>query len=296
MNLVVGATGLLGSEICRRLTAAGKPVRALVRTTSGADKVEALKGLGAEVVRGDLRDRASLDAACQGVRMVISTASSMPFSYNPGDNDIQTVDLEGLANLVAAAQAADVPGFIYTSFSSQIDVDFPLRNAKRAIEQRLRDSGLVYTILRPSYYMEVWLSPAVGFDAGGAKATIYGTGENPISWISFKDVAQFAIQSVDSPAARHATLELGGPEALTPLQVVGIFEQVAGQSFEVSYVPEEALATQQQGASDPMQQSFTGLMRCYAQGDRIEMGPTLEAFPVPLTSVTDYAKGVIGAP
>jgi len=76
MNLVVGATGMVGSEICRLLIAAGKPVRGLVRATSDPAKVDQLKGYGVEVVQGDLRDRASLDAACQGVTAAISTASS----------------------------------------------------------------------------------------------------------------------------------------------------------------------------------------------------------------------------
>jgi len=79
---------MLGGEICRRLAAAGAPVRALVRATSDPAKVEALQALGVELAQGNLCDRASLDAACQGVRAVISTASSMPFCYQPGENDI----------------------------------------------------------------------------------------------------------------------------------------------------------------------------------------------------------------
>ena len=284
---------MLGGEICRRLVAVGKPVRALVRATSDPAKVEALQELGLELVQGDLRDRASIEAACQGVRAVISTASSVPFSYQPGENDIQTVDLEGLTTLISAAQAADVSRFVYTSFSGQIDLDFPLRNAKRAVEQRLKDSGLVYTVLRPSYFMEAWLSPVVGFDAANATASIYGSGEQAISWISLQDVAWFAVASLDHPAARYATLELGGPEALSPLQVVRIFEEVGGKPFTVQHVPEDALQAQQEAAADPMQQSFAGLMRCYARGDAIEMGATLEAFPLQLTSVREYAESVL---
>ena len=109
MNLVVGATGLLGSEICGRLAVKSKPVKALVRSTSDQAKVDKLRGLGAELVQGDLRDRASLEAACQGVTAVISTASSMPFSYQPEENNIQTVDLGGLTNLIAAAQLRVCP-------------------------------------------------------------------------------------------------------------------------------------------------------------------------------------------
>ncbi len=292
MNLVVGATGMVGGEICRQLVAAGKPARALVRSTSDPGKVQALRDLGVEVVEGDVRDRASLDAACAGATAVISTVSSMPFSYQPGENDIETVDLNGVKALIDAAVSAGIEHLIYTAFSGQINLDFPLRNAKRAVERHLKGSGLTYTVLRPSYFMEVWLSPAVGFDAANAKATIYGTGEEPISWISFQDVAKFAAASLDNPAARNAVLELGGPQALTPKQVVGIFERASGKSFEVQYVPADALAAQQAGATDPMQQSFSGLMRCYAAGDPIDMTETGKAFPFERKSVERYAAGV----
>jgi len=290
MILVVGATGLVGGEVCRRLAARGIPTRALVRATSDPVKVEALKALDFEVVEGDLRDAASLTDACRGVSAVIDTVSSMPFAYEAGVNDITTTDMEGSLHLVDAARAAGVQHVVYTSFSGNIDLDFPLRNAKRTVEAYLKLSGMTYTILRPSYFMEVWLSPAVGFDAANAKVTIYGDGNNPISWIALGDVAEFAVRSLDSPAARNAILELGGPAALTPKQVVGIYERILGRPFETVHVPAEALASQQSAATDPMQQSFTGLMRCYASGDAIDMRPTLRDFPVALTAVDEHAE------
>ena len=214
----------------------------------------------------------------------------MPFAYEAGVNDIATTDMEGSLHLVDAARAAGVQHFVYTSFSGNIDLDFPLRNAKRTVEAYLKLSGMTYTILRPSYFMEVWLSPAVGFDAANAKATIYGDGHNPISWIALGDVAEFAVRSLDNPAARNAILELGGPAALTPRQVVEIYERVLGRPFETVHVPAEALASQQAAATDPMQQSFTGLMRCYANGDAIDMRATLRDFPVVLTAVDEHAE------
>jgi uncharacterized protein YbjT (DUF2867 family) len=217
----------------------------------------------------------------------------MPFAYQPGVNDIQTTDLEGVSHLIEAAKANQVSHFIYTSFSGRVDLDFPLRNAKRQVEQKLKESGLVYTILRPSFFMEVWLSPAVGFDVANAKAAIYGTGENPISWIALRDVAQFAIACLDYPAAKNATLELGGPEAINPLQIVKLFEQESGRSFEVQHVPEEALQAQQAAATDPMQQSFSGLMRCYALGDPIDMSATLQTFAIQPTRMEEFVKRVL---
>src|ERR1700742_2372466 len=98
MILVVGSTGLLGAEICRRLAAEGKQGRALVRTTSAAEKIEALRGMGAELCVGDLKDPASLAVACKGVDAVVSTASST-FSRAAGDS-IETVDEVGQLSLV----------------------------------------------------------------------------------------------------------------------------------------------------------------------------------------------------
>lgn len=289
-TLVVGATGMVGSEICTRLMAQGKAVRALVRSTSDPAKVSHLKALGIETMQGDLRNRASLEAACRGVETVMTTASSMPFTYKPGENDIRTTDLAGEMSLIDAAKAAKVRHFVYTSFSGNLDLDFPLRNAKRAVERYLKASGLTYTILRPSCFMEVWLSPAVGFDAANAKAVIYGDGTKPLSWITTRDVAAFAVASLENPAARNATLELGGPEALTPLQVVKIFEEAQGRKFDVQFVPADALKAQQIAATDPMQQSFAGLMRCVAAGDAIEMKEMLKTFPVKLMSVKEYVQ------
>ena len=288
MILVVGATGMVGGEVCRLLRDAGKPVRALVRATAAPEKVARLRELGCEIVEGDVRDRASLDAACAGMRAVITTISAMPFSWSPPDNTIETVDLAGQKALIDAAKAAGVAHFSYVTFT--MNIDFPLRNAKRAVETYLRASGLEYTILRSSYFMEVWLSPAVGFDAANARAAIYGEGHNRISYISFADVAKFAAASIANPDARNATIDLGGPEALSPLEVVKIFEEIGGRQFELSFVPEEALEAQQAGAPDDMLRSFSGLMRCYAAGDSVPMGTTLRAFPVELLTVHAYAE------
>jgi uncharacterized protein YbjT (DUF2867 family) len=289
--LVVGATGSVGRAICRRLTAAGKPVRALVRPTAEPAKIAELAGYGATRVEGDLKDRASLDAACRGVAAVITTASTT-LSRQPGDS-LQSVDLEGQLQLVEAARKAGVPRFVYVSFSHNNTVESPLKTAKRTVEERLKRSGLVYTILAPSFFMEVWLGPALGFDIASAKAQIFGDGHKPISWISFEDVATFAVLCLDHPAARNATIELGGPEALSPLDVVKAAEGLSGRSFEVQLVPEAALSMQHRSATDPLQQSFAALMLAYANGDRIDMQKTLKTFPLELLSVTDYTRRVL---
>ena len=169
----------------------------------------------------------------------------MPFAYQPDANTPHTTDQDGALKLIAAAKEVGVQQFIYTSFT--MDLDFPLRTAKRAAEASLRASGMTFTILQPTYFTEVWLSPAVGFDFANRKASLYGAGQNPISWISYLDVAQFAAASVGNQAAKNATLALGGPQAISPLEVVKLFEKAGGKPFEVTLVPVEALQGQLAG-------------------------------------------------
>ncbi|HAQ19685.1 MAG TPA: NAD(P)-dependent oxidoreductase [Prolixibacteraceae bacterium] len=293
--LVAGATGLLGNEICRLLRAKNLPVKAIVRTTSDPVKTGELAKIGVQLVHGDIRDKETLSKALQGIKTVISSVSSMPFSYQPGENDIQSVDEKGVINLIEASISAGINHFIYTSFSKNLDMDFPLRNAKRKVEKHLQNSGLTYTILRPGCFMELWLTAAVGFDATNGKVNTCGTGANPLAYISFKDVAKFAVESISNPAAKNAVLELGGPQNLSQLDAVKIFEEVLDKKIEVGQMPVDALQSQLDGAEDPMQKSFSGLMLCVANGDRIEMKDLLKVFPVKLTSVKEYIHSVVAA-
>lgn len=290
MITVFGATGLVGGQVCATLAARGAGVRAAVRGSSSPEKVAALRDAGVDVVQADLRDVASLDAACAGADAVISTVSSMPFAYDPGVNDIQTTDLDGMTSLVDAASRAGVGHFVYVSFSANLDLDFPLARAKRAVEQHLVDSGLAYTILHPSFFMDVWLSPAVGFDPGSGTVTIYGDGTQPISYIEAGDVAAFAVESLSVPRGRNAVLELGGPEAMSPLEVTAVFEAAGGTPLARQFVPVDALREQLAGATDDMTRSFVSLMLCSAQGDSVDMGPVADDFSVPLTSVREFAQ------
>ncbi|MEK6571001.1 MAG: SDR family NAD(P)-dependent oxidoreductase, partial [Bacteroidota bacterium] len=138
-------------------------------------------------------------------------------------------------------------------------------------------------------------SAATGHNTPNAKAMIYGKGQNIISWISLTDVAKFAVESLDDPAARNKIIELGGPEALSPLEVVKIFEELGGRKFEVQLVPEEALASvaQKISAADDLQRAFAALLQTYAKGDPIDMRATLQKFPLQLTSVRDYARRML---
>jgi len=291
MNLVVGATGTLGGEICSRLAQAGKPVRGLVRTSSNPERVAALEKLGVELATGDLRDPASLDAACRGVTTVYSTATAI-LSQEEG-NTLDRVDREGQANLVESARKAKVRRFVFISFRGTKDFDFPLQAAKRATAERLKESGIPWTVIEASVFMEVWLGPHLGFDPANGKARVFCSGEKKISWVSYHDVAALAIAAAESPEAENRVIEVGGPEALTHHDVIRIFEERAGRKFDVERLPEEALEGMRANAKSPIEETFAGLMLFVGRGDEIDMQPILKRYPVRLTSVREYAERVL---
>ena len=283
--MVIGATGFLGTEVCRQLIEANKKVRALVRTTSDPARVKALEDMGVEISTGDIKDLTSIDKAFAGVGAVISTASSTR-SRNEGDS-IETVDKLGQLNVVETAEANGVEHIIYISFLKSPET-FPLQDAKQEVEKRIQKSKMMYTILRPTVFMEVWLGPHLGFDAVNSTATIYGPGTNKLSWIATKDVAAFAVASLENDSALNSIIDLGGPEALSPLEVVKLFEEQKGKKFQLQFVPEEALRAQKDSADDSLQKSFAALMLTYAGGAIVPMEETLKNFPLKLMSVKDY--------
>lgn len=291
MVLVVGATGLLGSAVCQKLVERGERVRALVRNTSSEQKVKWLQSSGVEACIADLKDAPSIAAACKGADAVISTASST-LSRQPGDS-IDSVDGAGQLNLVSAAKDAHVERFLFVSFRRTPDLSFPLADAKRDVENAI--SSLNFTIIQASWFMEVWLSPALGFDYSNATARIYGVGTNPISWVSFRDVAEMCVLALRHRAAERKTIEFGGPEALSPLEVVGRFERISGRPFKREHVPEDVLISQFDGATDSLQKSFAALMLGYARGDAIDMAPVVNTFGIKLAGVNDYARSVLGS-
>jgi uncharacterized protein YbjT (DUF2867 family) len=290
MILVVGATGLVGNEICKTLRRLGEPVRAFVRTTSSREKIEVLRASGAELCIGDLKDPESLASACRGVDAVISTASST-LSRQPGDS-IESVDEEGQLNLVNAAMDANVNRFLFVSFRRPPGISFPLGSAKEQIEEAIKT--LNFTVIHASWFMEVWLSPALGFDFEKAEARIYGPGLSPISWVSYRDVAEICAIALRHPAAMRKTIEFGGPEALSPLDVVTRFEAISGRRFRLDHISEQTLLAQFEGATDPLEKSFAALMLGYLHGDAMDMTRVVDTFGIKLSRIDDYARGVVG--
>jgi uncharacterized protein YbjT (DUF2867 family) len=288
MMLVVGSTGFLGSEICRRLTDSGKSVRGLVRSTSDVEKIARLNAMGVETVVGDLRDPSSLATACQGMDTVITTATTT-VSMQPGDS-IPITDQQGQLDLVQAARHAGVRKFVFISIPQRME-PCPLTTAKRTVEQAVISSGMDYTILCPCLFMEVWLSPIIGFDHPNAKATIYGDGHAKNAYISRENVAEYVVQSLDNPAACNALFELGYPQMHSQLEAVRIFEQASGKAFELQFIPAAALESQRDTATDPLQSSFAAMMHNLTTGLHVDSSIAQKVFTgIKLKSVSEFAS------
>ena len=293
MILVAGATGLLGSEIVRRLIAQGEEVRAMVRVTSAAEKVERLRKLGADIVRGDVKEPRTLLAACVGVEAVISTITTIVTSQ-PGDS-FEATDAEGTKSLIDAAKKTGAKRFIFVSFDTTHAPSHPLSDAKRAAEEHLKASGLDYTILHPSLFFEIWLGPMLFADPAAGTAKIYGKGNDKLRYVAVADVAEFAVQSLTHPAARNAVIPIGGREEISQRDAVRIFEEAFGKKFNIIEVPEAALEVQWKSAENPFDKTFAGLMLGVARGFDAGIEPPFENFPMEMTSARDYVRSVARA-
>ena len=293
MKLVVGATGVVGFEIARILTERGARVRALVRSSSAPERVEHLRAMGAAIVVGDLKSRASLDEACRGAEVVFSTATSL-LSQQP-DDSFARVDRDGQQALIDAAVAAGVTRFVFVSVLG-LEPRFEFAAAKASVEAHLKASGLDYTILQPSCFMDVWLTSHLGFDHEKGTVTVYGDGTRPQRLVSSADVARVAVDAASAPEARHAVLPVVGPDRLTPLDVVRIFEEVSGRAFQVQMVPVADLERQFAAATHPVEQAFAGLLLRAAAGDpEGPIAPLPASVPPPAFAVRDFATRVLAA-
>ena len=288
MILVAGATGVLGSEIVRRLLAKGEKVRAMVRSTSNPDSVAALNKAGAQTVVADLKDPSSLGPACKGVKAAISSVTAVT-TAKEGDSFAAT-DGRGNKNLIDAAQKAGVEKFVFVSFDAKYSPAAPLADAKVDAEQHLQESGLNYTILHPSFFCESWLGPMLFADPVACTARIYGDGNRKIRYIVVGDVAELAVQSLTNPAANNAVIPFGGPEEITQREAVKLFEKSTGKKFDVTVMSEESLEAQWQAATDPFEKSFAALFLGLARGFDSGMKPPFDKFPMKMTSAREWIE------
>jgi len=183
MILLAGGTGHLGGALLELPAVRGARIRVLSRHPSRAH-VPA----GVELVAGDVRVASSLPSALVDVDTVISAVTG----FGPGGSGPRLVDLEGNRHLIAAAAAAGVKHFILVSIHGASSAHpMELYRAKFMAEQSLRESGLEWTIIRPTVFMELWAGIVGDSLIRSGTATVFGRGDNPINFVSVRDVARF---------------------------------------------------------------------------------------------------------
>jgi uncharacterized protein YbjT (DUF2867 family) len=228
MILVAGGTGTLGRELVTGLTASGHAVRVLTRTPSNAT------GMPAEVAVGDVRDAATLDAAVDGCACVVSAMHGFLGGRHAGPEDI---DAAGNANLIRAAAAAGVGQYVLLSvLGASADHPLSLHRAKFAAEQHLYASGLGWTILRPTSYIETWAGVIGSQLKTGGTALVFGRGTNPINFVSVCDVAMLIARAIDQPTPQNQVIDVGGPDNITMVE----FARQLGAT-KIRHIPRGAL-------------------------------------------------------
>ena len=235
MIVVAGGTGTLGTRLVPRLAGQGLAVRVLTRDPARAAH---LAGRDVEVARGDVRDPASVAKALDGAGTVISAVHGFA---GPGGVSPAAVDRAGNACLIGAAVRVDAAFVLVSVVGASPGHPIGLFRAKHAAEQTLRASGLPWTIVRATAFMETWGAIMGRPLQASGKILVFGRGNNPVNFVSAADVAALVARAVTDPGLRGQVLELGGPDNLTFNQVAAIVEEITGRRGAVRHIPRPAL-------------------------------------------------------
>jgi uncharacterized protein YbjT (DUF2867 family) len=235
MILVAGGTGTLGTRLVPRLAGDGLAVRVLTRDPARARH---LAGPGVEVARGDVRDAASVTRALRGAGTVISAIQGFA---GPGGVPPASVDQDGNANLIHTAARGGAAFVLVSVVGASAGHPIGLFRAEHAAEGSLRASGIPWTIVRATAFMETWTTIMSQPLYASGKIPVFGRGDNPVNFVSAADVAALADLAVTDPGQRGQVLELGGPDNLTFNQLAAIVQEITGLPGTVRHIPRPAL-------------------------------------------------------
>jgi uncharacterized protein YbjT (DUF2867 family) len=230
--LVTGATGQQGGAIARELLARGYPVRAMTRHPEG-DKARALANLGATVVQGDLDNAASLEQALRGAWGVYAV-------QNTWEAGVEKEEQQG-KRLAEMARRVGVHHFVYGSVgSAHRNTGIPHFDNKWRVEETVRKLGFPsYTILRPAFFMDNFLSPwfKPGIDQG--KLFVALKPQTALQMISVDDIGKYGCWAFENHHALNGrALDIAG-DAKTMPEAAEIIGRAAGRPVEFVPVPIE---------------------------------------------------------
>lgn len=236
--LVIGATGLQGGTVVRHLLAHGYRVRALCRDP-GSQAARAVSDKGVRVVRGDLEDRASLDAAVKGVYGVFSVQNY--WQGFPERKLGQEGETRQGKNLLDAAHAAGVRHFIQSSGAGvTIAPELPVNAGKLAVERYGRSIGIPFTVMRPVFLMETFSNPVWGMRDAllDGRLDLPVSAETRIQLLAADDLADFVMMAFERPDDFvGAVFDLASVQH-TMVEVAETFQRVMGRPVRFTGRPE----------------------------------------------------------
>jgi len=244
--LVSGATGQQGGTVARNLLERGFAVRALTRDTEKPEASE-LDDLGAEVVGGDLEDRASIDRALRGVYGVFSVQQFL-------ESGIEGEVRQGVL-LADAAKGAGVEHYVYSSVgSAHRDTGIPHFESKWEVEEHVRASGVPYTVLRPVFFMQNWEMMREPILGGTLPQPL--DPDKPFQMIDADDIGIFAAMAFEDPGTWVGReVDIAGDELTMP-EIAGTFSRVIGRNVDYFRVPWE-------GFEEQMGEEYTVMYRWF---------------------------------
>ena len=232
MILLCGASGQLGGTVARKLLERGMPIRALSRDIR---KLDTLKALGADVVHGDLMDRASLDRALEGAERVFTSANSI---LGKGSTGPARIDRIGNRNLIDAARDAHVGQFIFmSSVALSHDAVVDLFRYKVESEEYLKRSGVPWVIVHSGAFLDIWVPMFTDSLRKNGTATLFGPGTNPTNYIAVSDVAEFVVRMLMQDDVINEVIEVGGPDNMSLSELLTHTEQALGIKAKRRHIP-----------------------------------------------------------
>jgi uncharacterized protein YbjT (DUF2867 family) len=233
--LVAGGTGRLGSMVIDRLVRRGLTVRVLTRDL---ERAQHLIGKGVEVVEGDVRDPAALIHAAAGVDIIVSAVQGFVGS---GKVSPRTVDRDGNVNLIAAARMVGAAVVLMSVVGAAADSPIELSRMKYVAEEELRRSGVPFTVIRATPFLDTWVEILEGTAVHSGRPLIFGRGNSPIWFVKVGDVAALVERAVLDSSTRGSTLQVGGAESLTLNQLAALVQAEAGRTGSARHLPPLAL-------------------------------------------------------
>ncbi|MBI4397005.1 MAG: SDR family oxidoreductase, partial [Elusimicrobia bacterium] len=225
MILVTGATGTVGSEVVRRLSALGVPFRAMTRHPEKAARLRQIAGgTRLEVVKGDMARPETLDGAVAGVDAVFLLSEAHP----------RQVEMQG--HIVNAAKRAGVRRMVKLSVLGA-DETSPLAVGRwhRTTEKQIESSGFSFTHLRPHYFMQNLLAYAPAIAKRGVFHAPLGDGK--ISLVDVRDIAAVAARVLTEKGHEGKAYDVTGPEAISFHEAAAKLSKALGREVAYRDVP-----------------------------------------------------------